>query len=182
MWSFEGDYRRKPQQRLGGASKSRNIERLDLLNQLKSDREEREVQAAQDQCTAQPLLYSLRHEEHKNAVYFTVNLSQFSSRSSLPPQRQRRREAAAVTLQSWARGVLSQQHTKRDLRHQCDSHLALTKAQGISEASAVRLIALLIRIFHPHKDSDRLVRYPSFSSRAALTSPPSSLLHFPYCT
>lgn len=113
MWSFEGDYRRKPQQRLGGASKSRNIERLDLLNQLKSDREERE--------------------------------------------RQRRREAAAVTLQSWARGVLSQQHTKRDLRHQCDSHLALTKAQGISEASAVRLIALLIRIFHPHKDSDRIL-------------------------
>lgn len=43
MWSFEGDYRRKPQQRLGGASKSRNIERTDLLNQLKLDREEREV-------------------------------------------------------------------------------------------------------------------------------------------
>lgn len=43
MWSFEGDYRRKPQQRLGGASRSRNIERIDLLNQLKNDREEREV-------------------------------------------------------------------------------------------------------------------------------------------
>ena len=43
MWSFEGDYRRKPQQRLGGASKTRNIERSDLLNQLKADREEREV-------------------------------------------------------------------------------------------------------------------------------------------
>lgn len=113
MWSFEGDYRRKPQQRLGGASKTRNIERSDLLNQLKADREERE--------------------------------------------RQRRREAAAVTLQAWARGVLSQRRTKLDLRHQYDSYLALTKAQGISEGSAIRLIALLIRIFHPQEDSDRLL-------------------------
>ncbi|MPC68900.1 putative E3 ubiquitin protein ligase [Portunus trituberculatus] len=112
MWSFEGDYRRKPQQRLGGASKTRNIERSDLLNQLKADREERE--------------------------------------------RQRRREAAAVTLQAWARGVLSQRRTKLDLRYQYDSYLALTKAQGISEGSAIRLIALLIRIFHPQEDSDRL--------------------------
>lgn len=78
-------------------------------------------------------------------------------------QRQRRREAAAVTLQAWARGVLSQRRTKLDLRHQYDSHLALTREQGISEASAVRLIALLIRIFHPREDSDRLVRGPTFT-------------------
>ena len=72
-------------------------------------------------------------------------------------QRQRCREAAAVTLQAWARGVLSQRRTKFDLRQQYDSHLTLTKVQGISEASAIRLISLLIRIFHPSEDSDRLV-------------------------
>ncbi|KAG0696844.1 Ubiquitin-protein ligase E3C [Chionoecetes opilio] len=113
MWSFEGDYRRKPQQRLGGASKTRNIERSDLLSQLKADRDERESQ--------------------------------------------RRREAAALTLQAWARGVLSLRRTKLNLRHQFDSHLALVRAQGISEASVIRLIALLIRIFHPREDSDRLL-------------------------
>ncbi|XP_042213682.1 ubiquitin-protein ligase E3C-like isoform X2 [Homarus americanus] len=113
MWSFEGDYRRKPQQRLGGASRTRNIERLELLSQLKNDREERE--------------------------------------------RQRRREAAVLTIQSWTRGMLSQKRTKRDLRLQCDSELALAKVQGITEASAIRLIALLIRIFNAKEDCGRLL-------------------------
>ncbi|XP_045600772.2 ubiquitin-protein ligase E3C [Procambarus clarkii] len=113
MWSFEGDYRRKPQQRLGGASKTRNIERTELLSQLKSDREERE--------------------------------------------RQRKREAAALTIQSWTRGMLSQKRTKQGLRQRCDSELALAKVQGISEASTIRLIALLIRIFNPKEDCERLL-------------------------
>ncbi|KAK3878028.1 hypothetical protein Pcinc_017308 [Petrolisthes cinctipes] len=113
MWSFEGDYRRKPQQRLGGASRSRNIERIDLLNQLKNDREERE--------------------------------------------RQRRREAAAVTLQAWTRGVLSQRDTRCHLRRQCDALLSSIKTMGISEATVTKLIALLIRIFSPKEDSERLL-------------------------
>ncbi|XP_064081641.1 ubiquitin-protein ligase E3C-like isoform X2 [Macrobrachium nipponense] len=113
MWSFEGDYRRKPQQRLGGASKARNIERSDLLHQLKSDREERE--------------------------------------------RQRRREAAVLTIQSWTRGMISRRQTKQKLRLQCDIVLAEAKSQGISEAAASKLIALLIRIFNPVEDCERLL-------------------------
>ncbi|XP_071542676.1 ubiquitin-protein ligase E3C [Panulirus ornatus] len=113
MWSFDGDYRRKPQQRLGGASRLRNIERSELLNQLKSDREERE--------------------------------------------RQRRREVAAVTIQSWTRAMLSQKLTKQALRQQCDHDLAHAKVYGISENSAIRLIALLIRIFNPREDCERLL-------------------------
>ncbi|XP_066959810.1 ubiquitin-protein ligase E3C [Macrobrachium rosenbergii] len=113
MWSFEGDYRRKPQQRLGGASKARNIERSDLLHQLKSDREERE--------------------------------------------RQRRREAAVLTIQSWTRGMISRRQTKQKLRHQCDIVLSEAKSQGISEAAASKLIALLIRIFNPVEDCERLL-------------------------
>ncbi|KAK8748202.1 hypothetical protein OTU49_016370 [Cherax quadricarinatus] len=113
MWSFEGDYRRKPQQRLGGASKTKNLERSELLNQLKSDREERE--------------------------------------------RQRRREAAALTIQSWTRAMLSRKRTKQDLRQQFDSKLALAKVRGISDASAIKLVALLIRIFNAKEDCERLV-------------------------
>lgn len=78
MWSFEGDYRRKPQQRLGGASKSRNIERLDLLSQLKADREEREVRQAQElpgHCTLP--LFSSVIKKRKNTVDLTVSLSDF---------------------------------------------------------------------------------------------------------
>nr|XP_053650549.1 ubiquitin-protein ligase E3C-like [Cherax quadricarinatus] len=113
MWSFEGDYRRKPQQRLGGASKTKNLERSELLNQLKSDREERE--------------------------------------------RQRRREAAALTIQSWTRAMLSRKRTKQDLRQQFDSKLALAKVRGISDASAIKLVALLIRIFNAKEDCERLL-------------------------
>lgn len=114
MWSFEGDYRRKPQQRLGGASRARNIERSDLLSQLKSDREERE--------------------------------------------RQRRREAATLTIQSWTRGMLSRRKTKQELRQQCDSVLAQAKSQGITEPAARKLIALLIRIYNAKDDSERLLQ------------------------
>lgn len=169
MWSFEGDYRRKPQQRLGGASKTRNIERSDLLNQLKADREEREV----NNWSLFVLFFyfitvisDFNYEWYYYVLYhFQAWLFQLLKHLCilLYSQRQRRREAAAVTLQAWARGVLSQRRTKLDLRHQYDSYLALTKAQGISEGSAIRLIALLIRIFHPQKDSDRLVCSPNFT-------------------
>lgn len=54
--------------------------------------------------------------------------------------------------------MLSQKQTKQNLRQQCDSELALVKVQGISEASAIRLVALLIRIFNPKEDSERVVR------------------------
>ena len=41
MWSFEGDYKQKPKQSLGGAS--RTLNRTALLSKLRSEREEREV-------------------------------------------------------------------------------------------------------------------------------------------
>ena len=41
MWSFNGDFKQKPKQSLGGASRSLN--RTALLNKLKNEREEREV-------------------------------------------------------------------------------------------------------------------------------------------
>lgn len=73
-------------------------------------------------------------------------------------QRQRRREAAAVTLQAWTRGVLSQRETRCHLRHQCDALLSSVKTMGITEATVTKLIALMIRIFNPTQDSERLVK------------------------
>lgn len=73
------------------------------------------------------------------------------------PQRQRRREAATLTIQSWTRGMLSRRKTKQELRQQCDSVLAQAKSQGITEPAARKLIALLIRIYNAKDDSERLV-------------------------
>ncbi|XP_076044121.1 ubiquitin-protein ligase E3C isoform X2 [Oratosquilla oratoria] len=42
MWSFEGEYKRCPQQSFGGAS--RTVERAELLNKVKAEREQRENQ------------------------------------------------------------------------------------------------------------------------------------------
>lgn len=73
------------------------------------------------------------------------------------PQRQRRREAATLTIQSWTRGMLSRKQTKQELRQRCDSVLAQAKSQGITEPAATKLIALLIRIYNSKEDSERLV-------------------------
>lgn len=43
MYSFEGDFRRKPQQNLGGASSQRKTDRDALLLQLQQQRQKREV-------------------------------------------------------------------------------------------------------------------------------------------
>ena len=64
-----------------------------------------------------------------------------------------------LTIQSWTRGMLSRRQTKRELRQQCDTVLTEAKSQGVSEAAAAKLIALLIRIFDINEDSERLVSF-----------------------
>lgn len=43
MYSFEGDFRRKPQQNLGGASAQRKTDRDALILQSQQQRQKREV-------------------------------------------------------------------------------------------------------------------------------------------
>lgn len=43
MYSFEGDFRRKPQQNLAGASAARKTDRDSLIQQTQLQRQKREV-------------------------------------------------------------------------------------------------------------------------------------------
>lgn len=45
MYSFEGDFRRKPQQNLAGASAQHKTDRDTLIQQLQQQRQKREVSA-----------------------------------------------------------------------------------------------------------------------------------------
>lgn len=67
MYSFEGDFRRKPQQNLGGASSNRT-ERDALILQLQQQRQKREVSN-----TLSRFLRVLHTFGHNNKIYLMVH-------------------------------------------------------------------------------------------------------------
>ena len=167
MWSFEGEYKRKPKQSFVGRSKP--IDRQSFLTKIKTEREGREVSS---QSTPHPTIWnnlligitlekrtsweSSRKGDFENPIFFCMQENCSDSITyDLLLQFARRLEASVLTVQCWWRAVLWRRRIHDDMRSTCSC--LMTESQSLSSESSARIITLFSIFYREDKDASNAV-------------------------
>lgn len=140
MYSFEGEFRRRPEQNYAGASVHEPVN--NLIQRARHEREQREVRVFE--------LYS---------VTSCVIISYF------PPSRlkeARREQRRVVRVQSCVRSFLTRRKIKQYYRTLFDNAVSNLKNKQPSDEVLTNLVRHLVFFHNREIDSQRLVRYYSF--------------------
>lgn len=143
MYSFEGEFRRKPEQNYAGASVHEPVS--NLIQRARYEREKREV------CT-QNIFYILKSIHIEN-IFHVIDV-----------QEARREQRRVIRVQSCVRSFLTRKKIKQQHRNLFDNTVFNLKNKQPSDEVLSDLVKKLV-FFHDREiDSQRLVSYSQFSN------------------